>query len=422
MPKVDAPAPGTALKETKFTEVVSAAQAGGSDESRSYDAIEYMEKMKPEDWANITAYIYRIEPPVWRGAGEKTQVGQFTDFFDLMTLQKQFGGGVFRILLRNTKTRERVADSKHGLGGTPRDLTRDVQEFASSTFSGVPTQTDTASGITPGGVVSKAMDMVGNTEAQRAQVEMVKTTATDMVHMVREAMPKQLSVQEIIVLAKELAPKANSFLESPLGIALAGKLIDRLFADPTDQFIKMADIMTRINGGSSAGDWKAALVQAAPQLAMAVKDTVQELRLGTEAQMRLNAGRTLNAAPPPPPPPAAPNPGATAPNPDAHNVVEMPAPQTGGTGMEPFETKLVELLNDPNMDGEKAGEILDQQWPRIVDEITLYSVDQIMGAFATRPILQPHAQNPRLRQFITEFLEWAKETDTPPLTPPAPAA
>jgi hypothetical protein len=41
-------------------------------------------------------------------------------------------------------------------------------------------------------------------------------------------------------------------------------------------------------------------------------------------------------------------------------------------------------------------------------------VDQILMAFAGRPLLAPHAQNPRLRQFITEFLQWANEVDTPP--------
>lgn len=90
--------------------------------------------------------------------------------------------------------------------------------------------------------------------------------------------------------------------------------------------------------------------------------------------------------------------------------------------MEPFEQKLVELLNDPTMTGDKAGEILDAQWPRFIDEIAQYSVDQILVAFNTRPILAPHAKNPRLRQFLTEFLQWANETDNAPLTPPAPAS
>jgi hypothetical protein len=139
---------------------------------------------------------------------------------------------------------------------------------------------------------------------------------------------------------------------------------------------------------------------------------VHDLRLGTEAQIQLNAGRTLPAAPQPAPAPQS-NPNAP------QNVVEMPAPQVAQTGdtMPPFELKLIELLNDPTVTGDKAGEVLDAAWPRIVDEVSQYTVDQIIMAFKTRPILAPHAANPRLRQFLTEFLQWANETDTP-----APAA
>ena len=85
--------------------------------------------------------------------------------------------------------------------------------------------------------------------------------------------------------------------------------------------------------------------------------------------------------------------------------------------MEPFEMKLIELLNDPQMTGDKAGEILDAQWPRFIDEIAQYSVPQILVAFQTRPLLQPHAKNPRLPQFLAEFLQWANEADAPPATP-----
>ena len=102
--KVDAPAPGTAIKETKFTEVVPSEKTGAG-EKRSYDALDYMEKMKPEDWATVTAYLYRVEPPVWRGGDSETQVTQFTSFFDMMDVQRQYGGGVWRILCATRKQR-----------------------------------------------------------------------------------------------------------------------------------------------------------------------------------------------------------------------------------------------------------------------------------------------------------------------------
>jgi hypothetical protein len=421
-PKVDAPPAGTAIKETKFTEVVPTGKMPGSEESRSYDVFEYMDQMKPEDWANVTAYLYRVEPPVWRNGDRKTQVTQFINFFDMIDIQRQYGGGVFRILLRNTKTKERLADSKHSIIGTPRDLTRETQEFSPATQGGVPQENQS--------IVSKAMDMAANPTAQAAQVDMLRQAAVNAIEMVKSNVPQQppqLTVKDILELAERMrGPIGNEkpFMETEVGkiviaaaSALVTALVNRLVSptDPLDQLSKYAEVIGKFSPASSTNDWKAALVQAAPQLAMSIKDTVQELRLGTEAQMRMNAGRTLTAAPPPPP--AAP---PMQQNPQPQNVVEMPAPQpqTGTQPMEPFETKLVELLNDPQITGDKAGEILDAQWPRIVDEVSKYSADQIMQAFQIRPILQPQAQNPRLRQFLTEFLEWANETDAPPLTPP----
>jgi hypothetical protein len=285
-----------------------------------------------------------------------------------------------------------------------------------------------------GSLVSQAMHLAANPTAQAAQIDMMRTSANAAIELVKANAPKQLSVQELLELAKGLngthpASTEKPFLETEVGkiivaaaSALVTALVNRVVApptDPLDQLSKYAEVIGKFTPGSSSNDWKAALVQAAPQLANAVKDTVQELRLGTEAQLRLNAGRTLTAGPPPPPP-AAP---AVQPNPAPPNVVQMPAPQpqTVEQSMEPFERKLVELLNDPKMTGDQAGEILDVQWPRIVDEIATYSVDQIIGAFQNRPILAPHAQNPRLRQFITEFLEWAREVE-PPLTPTPPAS
>jgi len=322
---------------------------------------------------------------------------------------------------------ERVADSKYQLSGTPRDLTRSIQEFAPSMPGGVPANDGNS-------VVSRALDLAANPTAQAAQTQMLLHASTAAIDMVKTNAPPALSVKDILELAEKMrGPVVNEkpFLETEVGkilVAAASALVTALVnkmvtpTDPVEQIGKYADLFSKISGGNATNDWKAALVQAAPQIAHAVKDTVQELRLGTEAQLRFNAGRTLPPAPPAAPP-AAPAVATPPPIPPGSNVVEMPPP---GDNMEPFERKLVELLNDPNMTGDKAGEILDQTWPRMIDEISTYTVEQILTAFQMRPILQPHANNPRLRQFLAEFMEWAKETDapapTPPLTPPAPAS
>lgn len=420
MPKVT-PGPGQVVEETTRTRVLDSAAA--EPEKLSSDPFEYMDQTTREKWdqGEHICYLYRVEPPVYRNASGPTYVTKYATPITMEQIQTEYGGGLWRLLIK--RGRERVADRQFPVGGTPRDLTRAMQEFSPGSSNGVPASE-------PGSVVSQAMSIVSDPRAREAQTQMWTTAATSAIDLVRANATQQLTVKDIL----ELAEKMNSrgaekpFLETEVGkivVAAASALVTALVArvvtptDPLDQLTKMATVMSSLGGGSSSNDWKAALVNAAPQIANALKDTVHEMRLGTEAQAGINASRTLTASPPSPIPPAT---AGVAPAPQ--NVVEMPAPQpqTGSPPMEPFETKLVELLNDPKMTGDKAGEILDQTWPRIVDEVSRYSVDQIMIAFTTRQILQPHAANPRLRQFLTEFLQWANETDAPPLTPGAPAS
>ena len=410
MPKVT-PGPGQAVEETTVTRILP--DTKGDLEKLSSDPLEYMDAIARDKWdqGNHIVYLYRVEPAVFRNASGATYVTKYSTPITLEQIQQEYGGGLWRILVK--RGQERIADAKYQISGTPRDLTRSMQEFSPGTPGGVA-QAET------GGVVSQAMNIVSDPTARAAQTQMLTSAAASAIDLVKSNAAQQLTVKDIL----ELAEKMNSrtaekpFLETEVGkivVAAASALVTALVArvvtptDPLDQLTKMATVMQSLGGGSSSSDWKAALVNAAPQIAEAGRGMLQELRMGTEAQMRMNAGRTLTAAPPAPAaaPPAQQNPAN-------QNVVQMPAPPQGGSPpMEPFEMKLVELLNDPQMTGDKAGEILDAQWPRIVDEVAQYSVDQIMVAFGTRPILAPHAQNPRLRQFLTEFLQWANETDAP---------
>lgn len=424
MPKVT-PGPGQAVESTTVTRLVDASSV--EKEKFSSDALEYMEQIPADKWnaGNHCAYIYRVDPPTYRNATGPAYVTKYATPITLEQIQREYGGGLWRILVK--KGEERMADRNYQVSGTPRDLTRSTPEFSPASPNGVPVGD-------PVNLASEAMRIASNPTTQAANLDMIRQSATAAIDLVKANAPKQLSIQELLELAKGLNGSGSNqkpFLETEVGkivlaaiSSLVAALVNRMVAppaDPLDQLSKYAEVMAKFAPtGSSTNDWKAALVQALPQIGNAVKDTVQELRLGTEAQMRLNAGRTLTAAPPPPVPPTQSAP--TQPNPASPNVVQMPSsPQSGPPVMEEFESELVKLLNDPQITGDMAGEILDQRWPRIVDEIATYNVDQILYAFSVRPILQPHAQNPRLRQFITEFWEWARDTE-PPLTPPAPAS
>jgi hypothetical protein len=407
VPKVT-PANGQVVEEVTRTRVLDA--AAQEAEKSSPDPFEYMEQTPRDKWdqGEHIIYLYRLEPPVYRNVPGPTYVTKYGVPVTLDQIQQEYGGGLWRLLVK--RGRERVADRQYAVSGAPRDLSRNGQDGPAATQGGAPSD---------GTVLSQAMNLAANPTAQQATTAILTSAAAASIEMVKANAPKQLSMQEIIVLAKELSPKTASFLESPLGIALAGKLIDRLFADPTEQFVKLMDVVSRMNGGSSASDWKAALVQAVPQIAEAGRGMLQELRLGAEAQAGVNAARTLNAAPA-----SAPNPGAGAPvgvPAPQSNVVQMPSQPAGAPSMEritAFNTKLIELLSDPNMTGDKAGEILDAQFPEIVDEVSRMTADQIISiGFQRQPMLQPHAQNPRLREFLTQFLQWANESDAPAPAP-----
>lgn len=424
MPKVDTPAPGTAVKQTIVTETIP----GQESNSRSYDPFEYMENLKPGEWSDThLAYIYRTEPPVFRGGNEPVYVGKYGAPFGIEQLQTDFGGGRFRILIRDGASRK--ADGKVQVAGTPRDLSRTQMEFA----PGQPgtNQAETA-GATSSSVVTQAMNMVSNPAVQNAQVEVMKNAATASIEMIRQSTPAQPSMKELLEIAKSLNGDQKSFLETPFGAiliagatALVTTLVNRLAApptDPLDQIIKMGEVMSKFGGGSSSSDWKAALVDAAPKLAVAVKDGLHELRLGAEAQQR-------GALPPAPPITVQPTAQPPAPPPGT-NVVQMPNPPAqpplpGAAAAPPMEVpvqfiwqKIYEMLQDGESTGEEIGEFLDQLAPGFIAEMKAYTIDQITAYVQANPAIAQIAQHPRFRQCLTELLAWANQ---PPNATPKPA-
>lgn len=418
-PKVEVPPEGQAVKQTTVTEVISSKKAN-SAAGISSDSIEYMEKLTPQEWAdgNHVVYVYRDDPPTHKNATGSAYVTKFSTPISLDEIQKQYGGGLWRIVVKRGS--ERMTDRSYSITGMPMDLTRvTMQEFRPDLPGGVPP----AATSTEASIANRAMDLLANPSLASAQTQLMLTGANAAIQMVAAAAPKQLSTAEILQLTRELQPaQGKSFWDGPLGPLLISGLtvlLERVLkpVDPLTQISQMADIMAKFGGGSSTNDWKTAMVQAAPQLASAVTQGLHEMRLGAEAQMRLNAGRTLPAAPAPAPVPAQ-NPIAPAPAPAENKVLEMPQSQLaeGGTPLDEFEKKLVELLNTPGVTGAAAGEELEKHWPQIVDEVSQYGVDQIMMAFAARPNLQAHKDNPRLRPFLQEFLDWVNEA------PPKPAA
>ena len=417
MSPVVAPAPGQTVEEVKRTRILN-----GNDGEEKYpsDSLEYMETLTPEQWqkGDHTVYIYRVEPPLYKtDRNSPAYIDKFGTPITLELIQRDYGGGLWRIVIKRGP--ERVCAREYPVSGPPMDLTR-VQAAPGTRTNGAYSTNGNGSGSPADMNQSKLIDAATNVEAQKAQVDMVKSTATELVQMAKEAAPKQMSIQEIILLAKELQPKAPAaasvdWWSNPLVIALATKLIERLFANPFEQIGPIVEMVSKINGGANvAGDWKLAAAQAVPKVAESLADALHEMRMGAEVQaaartagsevvMRGGQAPNANTQPnPAPPPPTSAN----------SKVIEMqPPPQ--GDPMEAFETKFVELLANPEINGAQAADILAKDWPNILTEIARYPADVIIANAFKRPILAPQAANPRVPQFVAELIAWVKANSAP---------
>lgn len=418
MPKVT-PGAGQAVEETTVTRIIPAMDPPA--DKISSDALEYMELCPPDKWAegNHIAYIYRVDPPVIRNAAGPTYVTKYATPISLEQIQQEWGGGLWRILVKRGS--ERMADRNYPIAGTARDLSRTTHGSESGGQNGNSQQQDTGA-ITPNSVGGEALRLITNPANAQVQVQMAFDTLRASLDVMRAQMPHTPSLTETIQMLNSVKQPSdiNAFFSGPLGqiaMTVISALVQKIITpvDPLDQIQKMAAVMQAIsggnNGGNPAADWKAALVNALPQVMNAARDTVQTM---ADAQMRAAPPRILPAAPMVPQTPAVP----LAQNPATQNVLKMPAPPPAApVTPEMIDQKLIDLLNDPAVTGEQAGEIMDQFSPQFVDEVSKLTVEQFMAAFRVRPLLQPHASNPRLPQFLSEFLEWAKESDTPSAGP-----
>lgn len=411
MPVVTA-GPGETVEEVKRTRILKGSDP--ADPENPKDALEYMEALTPEAWTKgeHTVYLYRMEPPIFKGAGA-AYVTKYATPINLEQIQREFGGGIWRIVIKRGDSR--VSDRQYTISGIPRDLSQ-VMNSANGVAGG-PVNGNGA--VAADSNTTKLIDAATNVEAQKAQVDMVKNTAQEMIALARQSAPQQMSVKEILELTKELRGDngGGSLWNNPVIVALlttlVSKFADRLFADPTANFMQILELAQKFNGQNAnvVGDWKLAAAQAVPRVAESLRDALYEMRMGAELQagvrtpqseVAIRAGQAPNAQTQPAAPPPAANP------PGNSKVIEMQPPQPQGDPMEAFETKFVELLADPQVSGAQAAEILAKDWPNIMGELANYAPELIIANAFKRPILAPHAGNPRIPQFVGEMIAWVK--------------
>src|SRR5207245_1309205 len=95
---------------TVTREVVPAEEATTAEEDLR-DPFDFFSSIPDSEWANgnYAIYLYRSEPRTTRGPGE-ANLGVFSRPFSLEWLRAQYGGEVFRILVR--KGAQRVFDRR----------------------------------------------------------------------------------------------------------------------------------------------------------------------------------------------------------------------------------------------------------------------------------------------------------------------
>lgn len=407
--------PGQTVEEVKRTRILN-----GSDpdaEKFPSDSIEYMETLTPEQWqkGDHTVYLYRVEPPLYKtDRNSFGYVDKFATPITLELIQRDYGGGLWRIVIKRGP--ERVCAREYPVSGPPMDLTR-MNVAPGARPNGAAPYNGTAGTSPADANQSKLIDAATNTEAQKAQVDMVKDTAKEMISLARQNAPQQMSVKEILELTKELrSDGGGSLWNNPVIVALlttlVSKFADRLFQDPTANFVQILELAQKFNGQNAnvVGDWKLAAAQAVPKVAESLADALHEMRMGAEVQagVRTAQSETVMRAGPAPntqPPPAAANPPADG---GKSKVIEMQPPAPQGDPMELFETKFVELLANPQVSGAQAAETLWHDWPQILTEIASFPPELIIANAFKRPILAPHAGNPRIPQFVGDLIAWVK--------------
>lgn len=408
--------PGQTVEEVKRTRVLN-----GSDPNADKfpsDSIEYMETLTPEQWqkGDHTVYLYRVEPPLYKtDRNSFGYVDKFATPITLELIQRDYGGGLWRIVIKRGP--ERVCAREYPVSGPPMDLTRMNVAPGARPNGAAPYN---GNGASPADAnQSKLIDAATNTEAQKAQVDMVKDTAKEMISLARANAPQQMSVKEILELTKELRADSGGgggIWNNPVIVALlttlVSKFADRLFADPTANFVQILELAQKFNGQNAnvVGDWKLAAAQAVPRVAESLAEALHEMRMGAEVQagirtpqseVVMRAGQAPGAQTQPQPQPAA-NTG------EKGKVIEMAPPPPPGDPMELFETKFVELLANPQVTGAQAAEILWHDWPQILQEIANFPPELIIANAFKRPILAPHAGNPRIPQFVADLIAWVK--------------
>lgn len=410
-------------KTTKFEETIPAVDAAAAEPSNP-DCFDYMAGVLPEDWINHIVYVYRQEPRTVN-AGGPGYLEKCTGPFDIEYLREKWGGTVFRIIVKRGS--ERVSEHTYQIEAPPK--------FPAAAQSAAPAPAVPADPNASLGM--RALEMVGGPQAEtfRALLDVFREASKAAIDQVRaqsmNAAPQKSAKEELLetlnlikALNGDSAVKAKSPMELAVESAMTTMVQNMLSPkNPIEDFKTMAAAISSVQsltgGGSNRGGGLVSEVVAAlPGAIREATGMLREIRMNNEVMARTT----------PMPPPRAANPSQPA------NVVTMPSPAAHDSGQGPIEVqppdpnwvklRIVQMLAVPDTTAGDIAEWLRDTMPEMLQQLSMATPEQILGLFKSDPVLAHAATNPRLPQFVNEFVAYLHEVPTTAenAAPPKPPA
>lgn len=418
-----------------------------TQEGKNPDVWEYLRSITPQQWSKHLVYVYRIEP------GPRIQIlrtgesvltmpsGRRVTLTDEQeveyALTQEFGGGVFRLLVKNGP--QIIAAGNLEIGVPPRAIRLPVD----TTQSGNGATVSSANSSDVSQIASKAIDTVAGHDA--VGIKLALDTVAAMGQVQEHAMNVIKNASIAPAPAPAPAPSQSDQLMQALMLKMMERVIDHMDAPPPTGFPGLnGDMVGRFfstvierglnppvatNGNSVSG--VAAVASVLPQVLSYGAQIAAEIRMKAEAERD-----TVIAARSPQPPqvqPPAPRPQVLPPATPAPAPHPTGAEAMGGPSTEFVESRIIQILQQPTSAEEAADAVLmflhtidgpDQPAGEgSVAQLVKLGESGLVQLFNFRPKLKPATANmPRLLEFIRAFLklyaEDQQEAEQTPSTPP----
>jgi hypothetical protein len=418
------PAPGTRFRKTIESEVLPPRDPDSDAQPSKFYSDSWenvVNKLTQAQWAEHLVRVYRAGEKWEQGAAPVDNV--FTGPFSEEDIRARFGGGKFILwMLGPPKKHTLVAKWQVELEGAPI-----VNSVPRSVASGSDS------------VAIEAMRMYANPQFIQMQMDVMTKATLAAIEVVKAQMPQTQDPLATLRNAKEIlgigvpAPNPMNDLMQSFMTAAIQKLLNPPESNSLQSTIKLINDVKAAGllGGAPKADLAATFANNLPMLVDRLVGGLHEFRLNSEAQertVRLQRGEIRASDPNVIDMPAA-SPIATA-APAVSGANPSPSPAATSAAVSPEVAqgiivqshlhRLVAGINDPESDGQDMYDYLRNAWPEILDALTKFSAEQLLGLFKNRDaqiqyfgvdILTQVADNPRLPKIIEDFLRIAKEAE-----------